>query len=245
MKKKFKIGLGAALVCVLYYYFVVLGHWAYLNFYYAKNGIGNYGVPNAVTRSVILGSDKAELEPIIRPRERRGLCTLDEIKNFQLYDYGRCFVVGGGSDCGYILPSIKCRKLYVRSDVWEYEEVREKIIYASLHPCEFLVSKDVLDESFPNGQLHRPESVGETDISKVENYKNLSFRQKFDLRLRSKNRGVPDKGTHYYAWETAGCEKHPIKWVYISIVTDLKDYREPLKVYKAVLRGRKIEGRYI
>ncbi|WP_321393033.1 hypothetical protein [Emcibacter sp.] len=245
MKKKFKIGLGAALVCVLYYYFVVLGHWAYFNFYYAKNGISNHGVLHAVTRSVFLGSGKVELEPIIRPLDRRGLCNLSEVKNFQPDDYGRCSVAGGGPACGYILPSIKCRKLYVRLDVWEYEDVRKKIIYASLHPCEFLVSKEVLDESFPNGQLHRPERVGEVDTSKLEKYESLSFRQKFDLRLRSGSREVSGKDSHYKAWESAGCKNHPIKWVYISVVTSLKDYREPLKVYKAVLRGRKIEGEYI
>lgn len=206
-------------------------------------GVARFNGPviTAVNRSLLLEDDYAE-KPMASDIGyvdegtgnwiRNPICTVDQIINGKGSFYSKCHFGGGGASgtCGAILSDPKCRSIWLSSSVWENEQAREKIIYASLNSCKFLFNPEhVKKEVFESRSTPRSEVYG---------YKSSNLWR------------------HQQVWLDAGCAKggDGISGVSVSTVffeiydVDKRRVNHQglvTKVYKAELKNNVIEGGYI
>jgi len=179
----------------------------------------------AVERSVFL--EKDDLGRPLRRGKKGGprLCAQGEMKSYSAALYGECIIVGWAPSkwChSYAIYSPECRSITVSRKTWEDEEIRQRILYAALHPCEFLINVDKVDkEKFSQIMRNSPKLYG---------YEAKSIRM------------------HKKHWVDAGCDFWPLNTVFFQIyeqdnLFNLKSHK-PLMVYQAYLDKNRIEGRY-
>lgn len=184
----------------------------------------NSSVATSIKRSLLLDNDSKDM-PIVwgkRDGDRNPVCTIDQILIGGPEIYGTCeFVRGGSTDrCGTLFSDPECRTVEVSSQAWEVETIQRQIIYAALHPCDFLINTYEVDR----------ETFSE---------------KRTEMRLTYNFFG-PEYLWHKTLWGGAGCTERPegtgisITHVYFEI----KDNDQIENVYKATIKNNEIRGEY-
>lgn len=154
------------------------------------------------------------------------VCSINDLFEFPHRNYTKCTIAktGDGDYCGKLLWDSNCRVIRVNQFFWKNAEIQKKLLYAALHPCEFLINMDEMDEvSF---------------IKLTEN-----SRERYQYQSRNFD-------THKRIWKNSGChQNNQASIVFFEIWEDeqllTRNEKSLLTVYKATMRNNEIGGEYV